>query len=396
MVPQYFGSLSTGVQMVNHDKDFGLLDGIDLPAYWETLKLRWWIVPTAVCVVVGVLWAQESDINIEPPSYKLTRVYEVRDPAMLFAVVGIEPTQVRSFPEPNNQLLRLQSASTRDEVTAKTGTDVTVSIDKHLPPGQTGFGLTLSAYSFSCIEPIPADCEKAIEAYAVIASDLRRDALVAGLNDLEKAFLILQNTAPDEGLQRKILALSRLKEQVDTPLLQVSEKVEAIGATVSSVSQRTYVFGAGAGLFLSLLLLLQLTFTDRRIRSLRKLMQLVDERQVLGYLAIESTETQYHQAAVSIFRHLHHEGTTSIRFLPLRSPLLSTDVINKLAKYVGTTFSISTPFVDISVAELATPVEGTVDVIAVRRNVDLKDDVIAAVAAMNRSSRTLAGVLLVD
>ncbi|MBJ7505626.1 MAG: hypothetical protein JHC86_07615, partial [Ilumatobacteraceae bacterium] len=87
------------------DSDVSLLSGIDLQAFWETFKLRWWVIPAVLAVAVGFLWAQESDLRTEPSSYYVTRTYEARDSTAVLASVGIDPVSVRAFPDANNQLL---------------------------------------------------------------------------------------------------------------------------------------------------------------------------------------------------------------------------------------------------------------------------------------------------
>ncbi|MEY3362973.1 MAG: hypothetical protein RLZZ538_516, partial [Actinomycetota bacterium] len=79
--------------MVNQqkDSDFSLLAGVDLPGFWETLKLRWWVIPVVVTVAVGFLWAQESDLRTNPGSYYISETYEARDPTAVLASVGIDP-----------------------------------------------------------------------------------------------------------------------------------------------------------------------------------------------------------------------------------------------------------------------------------------------------------------
>ncbi|MFZ9109666.1 MAG: hypothetical protein ACO21F_07245, partial [Ilumatobacteraceae bacterium] len=62
-----------------NNSDFSLMAGVDLPAFWETLKLRWWVIPAVIAVAVGFLWVQESDLQTEPGSYYISETYEARD-----------------------------------------------------------------------------------------------------------------------------------------------------------------------------------------------------------------------------------------------------------------------------------------------------------------------------
>ncbi|MGA1143464.1 MAG: hypothetical protein ACO3V6_09065, partial [Ilumatobacteraceae bacterium] len=104
-----------------NSSDFSLMAGVDLPAFWETLKLRWWVIPAVIAVAVGFLWAQESDLQTEPGSYYISETYEARDPTAVLASVGIDPVSVRAFPDANNQLLLLQSAAVKAEIAEQVG-----------------------------------------------------------------------------------------------------------------------------------------------------------------------------------------------------------------------------------------------------------------------------------
>jgi hypothetical protein len=62
----------------------------------------------------------------------------------------------------------------------------------------------------------------------------------------------------------------------------------------------------------------------------------------------------------------------------------------------GASHDVSRPFAELGVPELAGGTSATVDVIVVRRHRDLRRDPAEALAALRRSGRPLAGVLLVD
>ena len=56
-----FGSLAPGTYMTDqhNDTDAGLVAGVDFVAFWETLKLRWWVIPVVIGLAMGFLWTQE-------------------------------------------------------------------------------------------------------------------------------------------------------------------------------------------------------------------------------------------------------------------------------------------------------------------------------------------------
>jgi hypothetical protein len=387
----------------------GLLGTVDFRAFFETLRLRWWVIPAVVAVAVGFLWAQESDLRTQPGSYFISRTYEARDSSAVLASVGVDPVSVRAFPDANNQLLILQGAAVREEIATELGNDAIVTVARSKPSfslidtlesDATSSFVFQSAgvptYSFSCTEPVKADCESAIEAYVAKASDIRRDALTAGLNDLRAVLVDVQSKTNDASLPAKIAAIDALLERVDTALVQISAYEEAIGPTIASVRRPTYTFGVVAGLLIAFLILLQLTYSDSRVRSLRQLARSVGDDALLGVVSQKSDPIGERRVAVSLHRALALASAGTLRFLPLRDEMTDTTAVSRLAAMSGASHDVSRPFAELGVPELAGGTSATVDVIVVRRHRDLRRDAAEALAALRRSGRPLAGVLLVD
>jgi hypothetical protein len=411
MVPQYFGSLTTGNYVVTqqNDSDFSLVAGVDLPAFWETLKLRWWVIPAVIAVAVGFLWAQESDLQSEPGSYYISETYEARDPTAVLASVGIDPVSVRAFPDANNQLLLLQSASVKAEIAEQVGSNIAVTVSRSRPSftlvdtlesdGQSSFVFTsagVPTYSFACNEPAKADCRAAIAAYVAKTTEIRKGALAAGLADLRAVLTRVSEQSDDSNVATKISAIEVLEERLDTPLLKVSEREEAVGPTISTVRRPTYTFGIAGGLLIALLILLQLTYTDSRIRSIRQLSRIVGKDGVLGHVSKASDPLSERRVAVAIHTTPGLRSGTTVRYLPLRQPLLQEGPLQRVAETAQVQSAIALPFSDMSVSALTQPSSSELDVIVVQRNKDLRKDLVEVLAALNRSDRTLAGVLLVD
>ena len=391
------------------DSDFSLLAGVDLAAFWETLKLRWWVIPAVVAVAVGFLWAQESDLRTEPGSYYISETYEARDPTAVLASVGIDPVSVRSFPDANNQLLLLQSAAVKAEIAEQLGSDVAVTVTRSRPSftlvdtlesdGKSSFVFTsagVPTYNFSCNQPVKADCQAAIAAYVAKTTEIRRDALAAGLADLRAVLSQVNSTSPDDSIATKIAAIEVLEQRLDTPLLKVSEYEEAIGATLTSVRRPTYNFGVAAGVLVAVLILLQLTYTDSRLRSVRQLTRIAGADRVLGRMSQKNNLLNERRAAVSIHAVLGRSKASIIRYVPLRHAVSDEMSLQQLASTAGATHVVASPFAELSVTALTQPSTTEVDVIVVQRNKDLRKDLVEVLTALERSGRSLAGVLLLD
>ena len=91
---------------------------------------RWWIVLIAALLGTIAMWSQESDLTTTPLTTEVLRTYESRDETALLALVGIDPATVSPFPSFEHQVLQIQAASVRDEIAAKLGFEVTVSISR--------------------------------------------------------------------------------------------------------------------------------------------------------------------------------------------------------------------------------------------------------------------------
>ena len=211
--------------------DSGLFGSLDLRGFWETVRLRWWVIPITPLLAVGFLWAQETDLRTEPASYFVSRTYEARDPTGVLASVGIDPVSVRSFPDVNNQLIVLQSAKTKAEIAAVTGNSATVTVTRSKPTfalvdtlesdGQSSFvfqSAGVPTYSFGCNEPQRETCLTAIDAYVAKASTLRTESLRAGLEDLKAVLVETNMNLNDTALRTKIAAIDVLLERAATPL----------------------------------------------------------------------------------------------------------------------------------------------------------------------------------
>lgn len=366
--------------------DLGLFDTIDIRAFLETLRLRWWVIPALVAASVGFLQAQESDLRTEPTSFAVSRSFEVGFPQQVLSSVGIRNEGVREFPEPSTQILILQSNETRLEISADLGLDVQVKVpDNYETP-----------FTLSCNMPTVADCEKAINAYVEKAIEIRRGAIDAGLESLKTLLIGLQETNPDPVLPPQIAAVDSLSRSLEVKFALIDGYEQAIGPTVNQVRRPTTLMGIAAGLVLSLLLLLQLTYSDSRVRSVRQLVRLVGSDALLGRITKKEHSVRDRRTAIALLRGLRLMSASQLQFLPLRNSIGNDVALSRLASMTGSSFGVSKPFVELSVQELAAATTGHADVLVVQRNKDLRKDVTEAISALQNSDRRLAGVLLID
>jgi len=362
-----------------------LLETVDFRAFFETLKVRWWIVPAVLAATVGLLVAQESRLRLEPQSYLYSRSYVYPDPKAVLSLVSINPETIKEFPDAYSQMRVLAGADVRREIAAKTGVDVIVE-----PPFAYEVPLV-----FTCESDTKPDCDRTLDAYVKKHEDIRRDAIAVGLVQLRDVFAGVHEATGDVTASAKAAAIDALLKRLDTSLTLIEEITEPVGATVPSIGTQKYVFGLAAGSLLSVLILLQLTYSDSRIRSIKQLSRLVGEDRVIGSISLRGDPLQSRRSAISLLSGMGTVNARTVRFIPLRRAPQSVDSLSSLARLAEVGFSVSTPFSEMSVPDFTHQKIGEVDVVVVERNRDLRKDVIELVAASRHSGRHFAGVLLI-
>jgi hypothetical protein len=362
-----------------------LLGTVDLRGLLETVRLRWWVIPAVVAVSVGFLQAQESDLRTEPASYLVSRSYAIPNPVEVLHGVGVPVGGIREIPDADTQILVLKSTEVRDEIAAKVGKEVNVQVPDNFE----------TPFTLSCNEPVKADCEKATELYAEKAAEIRSDAIRKGLERLRELLVRLQESTPDPLSPPKIAVIDALLADFQVQLVYVDGFEQSIGPTVDNVRRPTYVLGVAAGLLVSLLILLQLTFTDGRVRSVRQLVRLVGSDNFLGATSKKLNSVRDRRTAVAMSHGLAAVATR-VRYVPIRLAPKDEAPLARLAGLAGAPCAVSSPFADLTVPELTKPVADEADVIVVQRNRDRRKDLLEVFAALQRSGRRLAGVLLVD
>jgi len=362
-----------------------LLATVDFRAFVETVRLRWWVVPLTVALAIGFLQAQESDLRTEPASFVVSRSYEVGSPYKSLNAIGINLI-VSEFPDPQTQLLVLKSSEVRAEIDEKLGKEVEVQVPENWE----------TPFTFTCNQPVKEDCVRAIDSYVEKVVELREDAIVTGVENLRAVLLAAQEKSPDPLVARQLVALDALSGNVQLPIALIDSMEQSIGPTVEDVRRPTALMGAAAGLLIGLLILLQLTFTDSRVRSARQLVRLTGVQHFLGGASSKPREVADRRVALGLHQQMSLGGRGRVRYLPLRKPLSNTAPMERLAAMAGAQPVVVKPFSELSVTELADPTPDEVDVLVVQRNRDLRKDVVEAVVALSKSGRRFAGVLLVD
>jgi Holliday junction resolvase-like predicted endonuclease len=291
------------------------------------------MVLVAALLGTAAMWLQESDLQTTPARNEVTRVYESRDETAMLSLVGIDPATISPFPSFDHQIIQIQEPAMRDAIAASTGISAAVSItrseqrfsllDTVEGDGKTKFtflSVGTPTYTFFCETESVDDCNTAIDAYVEQLQQLRQQSVVTGIERLQQLLGALPITTTAHA--DKIEALAAAKDLVKGELAVLSTTIVAEGPTISTVNSRTYIFGFLAGTIIGLLIALQLTLIDKRIRSMDQISRHVGQNNFIGSI-ISDPSTKQHVAAAIVAR-AKQLGLSSV-VLAHASPECSTD-----------------------------------------------------------------------
>ena len=141
----------------------------------------------------------------------------------------------------------------------------------------------------------------------------RRKSISGGLLQLETQIqAVLSTTSIDHPeLRLQATAIQKLISSITGKLAYVSETAETSGGTIPTVKASSYLFALAVGLIIAILIILQLTVTDNKIRSVRRLQGELNSIRVLGELSsknVIATSTSI-SAAIVVEARKHKIGT---------------------------------------------------------------------------------------
>ena len=384
---------------------------IDFRSIWDILRLRWWIFPLCVVVCVGLLFTQESNLQSTPTSVLVVATYGPRNEMAGLSLYGIDPTAVREFPSFQNQLesVREQAAKTVEE---QLGQPVDVSVSR--PEQQVSLiaaadttgkqKLTMlnvgePNYVLTCSASTQELCDQAIEIYVKQLSISRAEGITNGLrklaDDVQQVLDSSQDNQSQLILQRN--ALMTASSSATGEMQLVSEVVEAQSGTITTVNKSTYIFGALAGLLIAALIVLQLTYTDDKIRSARKLRSSTSTPAFLGEISSHNAAAEVRQVLAGLVTRSRVTNQTLISLVPVDTETDIDHLVELMsddAKSNGLALAKLPTVNEMTVAQIVESA-ATLTVIIARRNFSTLTAVRRAEEVLARSNNNVVGVVLV-
>jgi hypothetical protein len=367
---------------------------------------RWWIVLIAAVLGTVAMWLQESDLSTVPSNTEVVRTYESRDETALLTLVGIDPATVSPFPSFENQILQVEQESMHKEIANKIGFSVSVSVTREeqrfsLINTNQGDGLTkftfLSVgtpkYTLYCSDASEERCNTALDEYLLRLQEIRKQSIISGLDRLQ---LLLESLPLNtQSNVEQIAALKAAKLLINGELALLSSTSTAVGATISSVKYSTYAFGFAGGALVGLLIALQLTLIDKRVRSLSQLSRNFDPQTLLGLITHEPASVQ--NVAAAIVSRARNMSSTSVALVPVDEQTDVKDLIsriNAVSSSMGVSVTSLTAISSLSAKDLVS-CESAMLVIATR-GVSSTDDIVTTWSVLEKANKSMLGVLLAD
>jgi len=367
---------------------------------------RWWIVLIAALLGTVAMWSQESNLSTTPPLTEIVRTYESRDETALLSLVGINPATVSPFPSFEHQVLQMQEPATREAIAKKTGFDISVSVtrseqrfsllDTVEGDGKTKFtflSVGTPTYTFWCSDASEDHCNIVLDEYQLELQNIRKESVVSGLDRLQ--LLLEALPVHTQSNLEKIEALKAAKPLIKGELALLSTTSTAVGATVSTVKTSTYAFGLLGGALVGLLIALQLTLVDKRVRSLSQLAKRFESQALLGMATGESASIQH--VAAAIVARANALSLSSVALVPVDERTEALQLATKLdvvTTSMGVTVTSLAPISGLMASDLIASQSGMIALAS--RGVSRTDDIVSTWSVLDSAQKPLLGVILAE
>jgi hypothetical protein len=385
----------------------------DSEAILRVISKKWWIVPLTMLLGLTLMFLQESDLQTSPRYFSLTKTYEPLDQAGPLSIVGLDPSLIKPYPSEENQLSILLNDESQKEILAKIKGEVDVSVTRSEPnfsltssqgdEGKNRFSFVSygsSSYSFACVETDPINCDSAIDAFVAKLVSIRANATKSGLQN-SIALIDSLLSSPEDISVAAINSLSLQRSALNKSIDLVTGEVTLIGvsqysggAEVSSVSKYTYLFGLLIGLVLGCLILLQLIFSDGKVRGAKQLVNLVGYKQFLGELSTKNQTISLQHLAAAIDATHTIKKSTVLRLVAIGEEANSEQTKKSLAKVLSCKISLAGRLKSLDAKSLAPTADSPVILLAKKHRSE-SSELQDAWTVVEKSGNNILGVILV-
>ena len=384
---------------------------IELRSIWQIVRLRWWIVPICLFVSAGLMFAQESDLQYSPVSTTVSKIYGAKDETAGLASFGVDLAAIKEFPSFQNQLAIVHAEA--PQLLLAVSEDLPLVWVSRAEPqvsmlaaadgdGKQVFTVSSNGaanYGFTCTAPKREQCDQSIDVYVQKVEDERRVAITTGLLQLETQIqsVLAMSKSDQFALQLQVDAIEQSSGLITGELAFVSETFETSGGTISTVKVSTYLFGLSVGLVVAFLIMLQLTATDNKIRSVKRLQSELASVNVLGELHYDNMATAPTSIAASIVVEARKHKITKVVLVPVGHDFASGQILQSLQSPELSSYIELSNGSRIRSMSLSDLVESSVGyVLVIQKNLTTSDELDEAFQTLSGSENLLLGTVLSD
>ena len=397
--PPLVDSFAMGI--LNHE-----VGEVELVPVAKGILARWWIVVIAALLGTIAMWSQESDLSTTPTTIEVIRTYESRDETAMLSLVGIDPANVSPFPSFEHQIKQIQEPTMRELISKKIGFDVAVSVSRSEQrfslldtvegDGKTKFtflSVGTPTYIFYCSDGSEDRCNTSINEYVFQLQEIRKQSIVSGIERLQQ--LLESLPIQTQSNAEKIEALKAAKPLIKGELALLSSTSTGVGATVTTVKSTTYAFGFAGGALIGLLIALQLTLIDKRVRSLSQLAKQFQSSALLGMATTNPTTIQH--VAAAIVARAHTLSVVSVSLVPVDELTEAKELaaaIHAITSPLGIATTSLANVSSLSAQDLVLSTSGMITLVT--KGVSTLDEATAAWSVLEQAQKPMLGVILVD
>ena len=397
--PPLVDSFAMGI--LNHE-----VGEVELVPVAKGILARWWIVVIAALLGTIAMWSQESDLSTTPTTIEVIRTYESRDETAMLSLVGIDPANVSPFPSFEHQIKQIQEPTMRELISKKIGFDVAVSVSRSEQrfslldtvegDGRTKFtflSVGTPTYIFYCSDGSEDRCNTSINEYVFQLQEIRKQSIVSGIERLQQ--LLESLPIQTQSNAEKIEALKAAKPLIKGELALLSATSTGVGATVTTVKSTTYAFGFAGGALIGLLIALQLTLIDKRVRSLSQLAKQFQSSALLGMATTNPTTIQH--VAAAIVARAHTLSVVSVSLVPVDELTEAKELaaaIHAITSPLGIATTLLANVSSLSAQDLVLSTSGMITLVT--KGVSTLDEATAAWSVLEQAQKPMLGVILVD
>lgn len=178
----------------------------------------------------------------------------------------------------------------------------------------------------------------------------------------------------------------------------VNEEILYSGGTVSTVKISTYAFGLASGLIIAILIILQLAFTDDRIRSRRKIEVLGADLNFLGEIRQSSLESDVNQTAAALVIQAQRSNTAEVVLVLVGKKLVPQNTVGSITDLAHSRGIQITSSEDVDSLTLEKLVDNpsTAVVLVVFKHESSVDQLRHTYEILNRTGHQILGITLSD